>query len=405
MAGPLAGIRILDLSRVAAGPYGTMILGDLGAEIIKVESSEGDISRVEAGPTHRGENFYYLAFNRNKKGIVLDLSTPTGKQAIADLVKVSDVVLNNFRPGAMERLGLGYEDVAKINPRIIHASVTGYGSTGPDKDRPAYDIAVLAASGILSVTGEPDGRPVRPGIPIADQAAAMFMTVGVLAALEERHRTGKGKKVEVALMDACVSLLCYPLEYYFVTGIVPRPLGNSGHLILLPYGVFKTRKGYVALGVCWPRITRAIGADWMADDPRFKTLEERHKHRDELNGLIEKYLAAADAEDWMEIFKVEDIVAAKVASLDEVAADPQVLHQKMVLTLDHPLGGQIRQAGNPIKMEGIDEAAYTAPPYLNQHEHEILSCLLGYSVEQIAKLHAEAQANAASRREHVRKVK
>lgn len=405
MPGPLSGIRVIDLSRVIAGPYGSMVLGDLGAEIIKIESSEGDISRVSAGPKHMGENFYYLAFNRNKRDIVLDISTPGGRQALYDLVKVSDIVWNNFRAGSMERLGAGYEDLARINPRIIYASITGYGPTGPDKDRPAYDIAVLAASGILSVTGEPGGRPTRPGVPIADQAAGLFTAIGVLAALEERRRTGRGKKVDVSMMDACISLLCYPLMYYFVTGIVPGPIAYSGHLILIPYGVFKTRKGYIALGVCWPRITRAIGAEWLADDPRFKTLDERQKHRDELYALFEKYLAAADAEDWMEIFKVEDIAAARVASLDEVVVDPQVLHQNMVLSMEHPLGGQIRQAGNPVKMDGIDESRYIAPPSLNQHEHEILSGLLGYSEEQIARLHAEAKENTARRLEHVQKVR
>jgi len=270
--GPLAGIRVLDFSRAISGPYGSMILGDLGAEIIKIETPEGDFSRVSAGPTHKGENFYYLAFNRNKKDIVLDLLTESGKKAFYDLVKVSDIVWNNFRAGSMERLGADYETLRKINPRIIYCSITGYGPSGPAKDRPAFDISILAASGILSVTGEPDGRPVRPGIPIADESGGLFAIIGVLAALAERQRTGKGQRIDISLMDACVSLLCYPLSYYFTTGIIPKPLGNSSHLILVPYGVYKTKKGYIALGVCWPRITRVIGADCLADDPRFKRL-------------------------------------------------------------------------------------------------------------------------------------
>ena len=341
---PLSGIRVLDFSRAIAGPYGSMILGDLGAEIIKIETPEGDFSRVSAGPTHKGENFYYLAFNRNKKDIVLDLLTKSGREAFYDLVKVSDIVWNNFRPGSMERLGADYDTLCKINPRIIYCSITGYGTSGPSKDRPAYDISILAASGIMSVTGEPDGFPMRPGIPIADEAGGLFATIGILAALAERQRTGKGQKIDISLMDACISLLCYPLSYYFVTGVVPKPLSNSGHLILVPYGAYKTKKGYIALGVCWPRITRAIGADWLAEDPRFRDLQARLEHRDELNAIMEQYLAQAEADDWMEIFKVEDIAAAKVATLDEVSVDPQVLHQKMILTMKHPLGGEIKVA-------------------------------------------------------------
>jgi len=402
--GPLSGIRVLDFSRAIAGPYGCMVLGDLGAEVIKIESPEGDISRVSAGPAHHGENFYYLAFNRNKKGITLDLLTQSGKEAFYDLIKVSDIIWSNYRAGSMARLGADYDTLLKINPGIIYCSITGYGPSGPAQERPAWDIAVLAASGVISVTGEPDGRPVSPGVPVADEAGGLFSVIGVLAALAERQRTGKGQKIDVSLMDACLSLLCYPFSYYFITGTVPRPLGNSGHLILVPYGVYKTKQGYIALGVCWPRITRAIGADWLADDPRFKDLQARQEHRNELNAIIEEQLAKAEADDWMEIFKIEDIAAAKVATLDEVATDPQVLHQNMILNMEHPSGGAIKLTGNPVKMEGISEKEYTPPPTLNQHEDEILSGLLGYSDDKIKKLRKEAVENTAQRLQHIQKV-
>ena len=402
--GPLSGIRVLDFSRAIAGPYGSMILGDLGAEIIKIETPEGDFSRISAGPNHKGENFYYLAFNRNKKDMVLDLLTESGKEAFYDLVKVSDIVWNNFRAGSMERLGADYDTLRRINPGIIYCSITGYGSSGPSRDRPAYDIAVLAASGIISVTGEPDGRPVRPGVPIADEAGGLFAVIGVLAALAERQRTGKGKKVDISLMHACISLLSYPLSYYFTTGVVPRPLANSGHPILVPYGLYKTKKGYIALGVCWPRITRVIGADWLADDPRFKDLQARQDHRDELNAIVEERFTEAEADDWMEILKIEDIAAAKVATLDEVAVDPQVLHQKMILTMEHSLGGEVKLAGNPVKIEGVLEEEYTPPPTLNQHQHEILSGLLDYSDEKIRRLNEDAEKNTARRLQHIQKV-
>ncbi|MFC2035596.1 CaiB/BaiF CoA transferase family protein [Chloroflexota bacterium] len=402
--GPLSGIRVLDISRAIAGPYGSMILGDLGAEVIKIETPEGDFSRVSAGPSHKGENFYYLAFNRNKKDIVLDLFTKSGREAFYDLVKVSDIVWNNFRTGSMERLGADYDTLREINPKVIYCSITGYGPTGPSKDRPAYDIAILAASGILSVTGEPDGRPVRPGVPIADEVGALFAVIGTLAALAERQRTGRGQKIDISLMDACISLLGYPLSYYFTTSIVPRLLGNSGHLILVPYGVYKTKKDYIALGVCWPRIARALSADWLADDPRFKDLQARQEHRDELNAIIEEHLAKAEADDWMEIFKVEDIAAAKVVSLDEVAVDPQVLHQKMILNMEHPLGGEIKLVGNPIKVGGISEEEFTPPPTLNQHQRQILSELLGYSDEKIRGLREEEAENTVQRLQRIQKV-
>ncbi|MFC1995008.1 CaiB/BaiF CoA transferase family protein [Chloroflexota bacterium] len=402
--GPLSGIRVLDLSRAIAGPYGTMVLGDLGAEIIKIEAPEGDMSRLSAGPSYKGENFYYLAFNRNKKSIVLDLLTKSGKKVFYDLVKISDIVLNNFRAGSMERLGADYDTLCKINPRIICCNITGYGHSGPSSQRPAYDITVLAASGIISVTGDPDGRLVRPGIPIADEGGALFAVIGVLAALAERQNTGKGKRIDVSLMDSCISLLAYPFSYYFTTNIVPKPFHYSAHPVIVPYGLYKTKKGYVALGVCWPRVTRAIEADWLADDPRFKDLKARQEHRDELGVVIEECLAIAEADEWMEIFKIEDIPAAKVTTIDEAATDPQVLHQKMILTLEHPLGGKIKLTGNPVKMEGVSEEEFAPPPTLNQHQHQILSGLLGYTDEKIRKLREEEKENTAKRLNHIQKV-
>ncbi len=403
--GPLSGIRVLDCSRAIAGPYGSMILGDLGAEIIKVETPEGDFSRVSAGPSHKGENFYYLAFNRNKKALVLDLLTPMGKEAFYDLVNISDIVWHNFRSGSMERLGLGYDTLSKINPRVIYCSITGYGDSGLYANLPAYDINILAASGILSLTSCEDGRPVRPGVPIADEAGSLFAIIGVLAALAERQHTGKGQEVKISLMDCCVSLMGYPLSYYFSSGITPKPIANSGHLILAPYGVFKTKKGYIALGVCWPRITRAIGADWLKDDPRFINLEARLQYRNELNTIIESYLSEAEADEWIGILRIEDIAAATVATVEEVAHNPQVLYQNMIFSMKHPLGGEIKLAGNPVKMNSISEEEFTPPPVKNQHECEILSGLLGYSDDKIEKLREEEAVNTSRRLKHIQKVR
>ena len=234
---------------------------------------------------------------------------------------------------------------------------------------------------------------------------AIRRAVGALAALSNRERTGKGRQIDVSMQDACLSFLSYQFCQYFCTGITPRPLDHSGHAFSVPYGVYKTKKGYIALGACWPRIARAIGADWLIDDPRFKDWTGRDKNRKELNAIVEEHLAQAEAEDWLEIFKVEDIPAATLKRIDEVMTDPQVLHRKMVLSLSHPLGGEVRLAGNPVKMEGLSEEDYTAPPTLDQHRHEILSELLGYSEEKIEKLKQEEKENTQERLRHVRKVR
>jgi len=404
MKGPLCGIRVLDISRAIAGPYEAMLLGDMGAEVIKVEVPEGDISRFSAGPTHKGENFLYMAFNRNKKNVVLDLDTDSGKQAFYDLVKVADVVVNNLRPGATERLKIDYSTLKKINSRIICSSITGYGRSGPSKDNPAFDVVVLAASGILSLSREKNGPPVRPAAPIGDMAAGIFAAFGVLGAIIQRERTGKGQRVEVSLLDTCISLLSYQLSEYFCSGIVPQPLSNSGHTVSVPYGVYKTKAGYLAIGSCWPRIARAIGAEWMIDDPRFSEMEARRKNRDELNAIIERQLLDATAEDWLNIFRAEDIPAEKVKTLDEVITDPQVIHQKMIINLKHSLGGEIKLAASPIKMSSVSEKDYTAPPTQNQHEHEVLGKLLGYPKEKIKVLRAEQKLHTDERKKHVRKV-
>ena len=232
----------------------------------------------------------------------------------------------------------------------------------------------------------------------------MFCATSALAALRERERTGRGTRVEVSLLDASVSIMAYHLSHYFISGVVPKPLSNSGHPATMPMGVYKTKKGYITLGKCWPRICRAIGADWLADDPRIRDLSSRQKHRDELTTIIEEYLAQAEAEDWLNIFEVEDIAAGPVNTLDKVATDPQILHQKMILSMEHPLGGNIRLTGNPIKMEGVSEGDFTPPPTLDQHGPQILKELLGYSDEEIKKLKEEEKKHASQRLLHTRKV-
>lgn len=403
MEGPLSGVRVIAMENYLAGPVASMTLADLGAEVVKIEPPQGDMSRMTQGPNHKGESNHYLAWNRNKKGIVLDLWTASGKQAFYDLVKISDVVLNNFRPGVMERLGADYETLKKINPKIIVTNLTGMGSTGPFRDRPEVESTASGLSGILSVTGEPGGRPIRPGPAISDLANAYFGTIATVSALYEREKTGVGQNIDVSLLGASVALMGYHISYYTCSGILPEPLG-SAYPFTAPYGAYKTKKGYVVLGPCWPRIARAIGADWLIEDPRFATAEARLKNRRQLDEEIEKCLADAPAEDWLEILYAEDIIAAPLNTVDKVIGDPQVQHLNMILDMPHPLGGSVKLAGNPMRISSI-KGKPTAPPVLGQHTDEVLQKLLGYSKEQVKKLKEEQSAHARETQLHTRKEK
>ncbi|OIP26018.1 MAG: hypothetical protein CO103_08500 [Chloroflexi bacterium CG_4_9_14_3_um_filter_45_9] len=401
MDGPLKGIKILALENFIAGPFGSMILADLGAEVIKIEPPEGDASRTFAGPKYKGETYYFMALNRSKKSLTLDLGTPLGKEAFYDLVKISDIVWDNYRPGVMERLGADFETLKKINPRIICSSIAGYGSSGPYRDWPSYDIIGLGLSGILSVTGEPGGPPIKPGPAIGDLTAAIFAALGVCAALAARERTGEGQKVEVSLLDACIALMAYHLSYYFCSGDIPRAEGSK-HLSIVPFGAYPTKDSYITLGVCWPRVCRTLNAEWMIDDPRFSTQDARWKHRQECDEIISNILRQATTEQWMELMRLDDVAAGPVNTTDKVATDLQVLHNKMILEVEHPLGGKIKLAGNPIKMPTIKEE-YLPPPTLGQHNNEILARLLGYSEGKIKKLKEQEEKNAQSRLAHIRK--
>lgn len=393
MAGPLNGYRILDLSRAIAGPYGAMILGDLGAEVIKIEPPDGELSRLFPGPSHEGESFYYMAFNRNKKAITLDLGTNAGREAFYELVKISDVVWDNFRPGVMERLGADYQTINKINPRIISCSISGYGTTGPYVHRPSLDVVIQGIAGTLSTTGKPGRRPLKPGFPAADILGGLFGVIAVISALTQRERTGEGKRIDVEMLGSMMSAMAYEFSYYLCSGVVPGAMG-SGHLSLIPYGIYKCKEGFVTLGPTWPRLAKVIGADWMIDDPRFAEHEERLKHRQEFNQAIEEHLAKAPAEDWLELFYVEDIIAGPINTIDKTVVDPQVKARNMILNLPHPQGGEVRLVGNPIKMEGINENEYSTPPTLGQHNDEILKGLLNYSDEKLAKLRDEEKNHA-----------
>ncbi len=401
MEGPLSGVRVLALENYLAGPVASMTMADLGAEVIKIEPPQGDLSRMTFGPNHKGESSHFLSWNRNKKGIVLDLATASGKQAFDGLVRVSDVVINNFRPGVMARLSADYDALRRLNPRVISVNLTGMGPSGPYRDRPSVESTAAGMSGILSVTGEPGGRPVRPGPAMSDLANALYATIATLSALYQREHTGTGQNIDVSLLGASVAFMGYHISYYTCSGEVPQPLG-SGYPFTAPYGAYQTKEGYVVLGPCWPRIAVAIGAEWLIDDPRFATAEARLAHRGELDEELEKCLAAATADEWLEIFYQMDIVAGPLNGVDEVVTDPQVNHLNMVLSLEHPLGGTVRVAGNPIMMESVS-GRHQAPPLLGQHTNEVLKGLLGYTDAQLADLRREQAVHAKATELHTRK--
>lgn len=254
--------------------------------------------------------------------------------------------------------------------------------------RPSVDVVVQSIAGTISMTGEPGGRPTKPGFPAADILGGLFGALSVSSALACRERTGQGQRIDIGLLDCMMSAMAYEFSYHLLSGIVPEPMG-SGHLALIPYGVYKCKDGYVAIGPSWPRLAKVIGAEWMIDDPRFKQGDARLEHREEFNRVVEEHLGKAPAEDWLEIFRLEDIIAGPVNTIDKVVADPQVEARNMILNLTHPIGGKVRLVGNPVKMAGIEEDKYTAPPTEGQHSDEILKDLLKYSEEKITKLRDE----------------
>jgi len=403
MEGPLSGIRVLAIENYLAGPVASMTMGDLGAEVIKIEPEEGDKSRLTVGPNHKGESNHYLSWNRNKKSVVLDVRTPSGKEALYDLVKVSDVVINNFRPGAMERIGADHETLKKINPRIISVNLSGMGPSGPYRDLPVVDSIAAGLSGLLSVTGEPDGRPVRPGPAVCDITCALYGVIATISALYQRDRTGVGQNIDVPLLAAGVALMGYHISYYTCSGEVPKPLG-SGYPFTATFGAYRTKDSWIVLGPCWPRIAYAIGAEWLIDDPRFAQTEDRLKNRLELDKEIEKYFLQATTEEWLTILRMKDIISGPLQTVDQTTEDPQVNHLSMILNIEHSLGGTVRLAGNPVMMPSL-KGGHLPPPTLGQHTNEVLTDILGYSEDRIKKIREEQESHAQETRKHVRKEK
>jgi CoA:oxalate CoA-transferase len=380
MKGLLNGIRVLDLTRMLAGPYGTMLLGDLGADIIKIEDFSGDYTRML--------DAYYLSINRNKRSLVLDIKSPEGKKIFYEMVKVADVVIDNMRPNALQKLRFDYDDLKAYNPRIISCSLSGYGHTGPYRDRPAFDLSIQAISGGMSLTGEKGGTPVKMGLPIADIAGGMFAAFAVVSALVNRNTTGEGQKLDVSMLDSQISMASYLAAYYLINGTVAGPQG-ARHESIVPYQAFQTKDRWIVVTCVtpkfWEALCRTLGIEELISDDRFVDPAKRLENRDDLAALIQAAFMKKSTDEWLPLLDEAGVPCAPVNTIDRALNDPQVIARDMVLEFDHPRLDRIRVAGNPVKTPGREQPM-TRPPELGEHTQAVLKEYLEYSDEKIAEL-------------------
>jgi CoA:oxalate CoA-transferase len=391
MAGPLEGITVLDLTWVLAGPFASMVLCDLGADVIKVERPPfGDVAR-RTGPFVNGESCYFFSVNRGKKSLTLDLKTERGKELFLRLVEHVDVVMENFTPGAMEALGLGYDVLQARNPRLIYAATSGFGQTGPERSRPALDIVVQGMGGIMSITGEPDGPPVRPGASLGDITAGLFTAVGLLAALHERERSGRGQMIDVAMLDCQISILENAFVRYFANGEVPKPIGTR-HPLSTPFQAFPTEDGYLVLALSWgvenqwELYCATIGRPDLIDDPRFETPALRNQHHAELEPLLIEAMRRKTTAEWLREFDAIGLPCGPLNNIPQAAEQPQVKARRMLVEVAHPIIGRLPLPDTPVKLSRTPGGIRGPSPALGEHTDDVLSGLLGLSQSEIADL-------------------
>jgi CoA:oxalate CoA-transferase len=388
---PLSGLKIVDLTRVLSGPFCTALLGDLGAEVVKVEAPEGDTVRNQ-GASQNGLSWYFAQFNRNKRSLRLDLRTQAGRDILARLIAQSDVLVENFRPGVLDRLGFDEARLRCLNPRLIVTSINGFGSAGPYRDRPAFDFIAQAMSGFMSVNGGPEDAPLRSGLPISDLVAGLYAALSVTAAVLHARATGQGQRTEVSLTNAMVSMLSYIATNYFASGVVPPRSGND-HPIAAPYGLFPTRDGQIAIAPAddafFRRLADAIGEPGLKTDPLYATQAARVARRAQINAIVSGRLAANTTAHWVEVLNRAGVPCGPVNTIPQVFEDPQILQQEMVLTLDHPAHGRVRNLGFPMKLSATPCRVRRHAPGLGEHAPEVLG-ELGYTDAEIEALRAAA---------------
>lgn len=389
---PLEKLVVLDLTRVLAGPYSAMMMGDFGADIIKIEQPEvGDDSRA-FGPFVGKESAYYMSLNRNKRSMTLNFKEQGARDLFKEMVKKADVVLENYRPGTMEKIGLGYDVLKEINPKIIYAACSGFGETGPYSQKPAYDIIVQAMGGIMSITGQEGGEPTRPGASIGDIIAGLFTTIGVTMALYHRAMTGEGQKIDVAMLDCQVAILENAISRYLVNGVVPGPLGNR-HPSITPFEAFTASDGHVIVGAgndrLWKKLCEMIGKEELLTDERFLTNSLRTTNQKALKPILDAVFKNKTIDQWLAMLEEAGVPCAPINTVDRVVNDPQVKAREMLVEIEHPVAGKMHVPGVPIKMYKTPGSVDTPAPTLGQHTEEILNELLGLSKEDVDALRAK----------------
>jgi formyl-CoA transferase len=385
----LDGIRIVDFTKALAGPYCTMHLADMGAEVIKIEMpGTGDDSRGWGPPFIEGEAAYFLSINRNKKSITLNLKDERAKEIALKLIEKSDILVESNRPGVMKKLGLDYECVKEINPEVIYCSISGFGQTGPYKERPGFDQVIQGYGGIMGLTGEAGGPPIKVGIAITDIATGMFAAMGILMALYYRGKTGKGQYIDASMLDGQISWLTYQGGRYLASGEVPQRIG-SAHPLIVPYQDFEASDGFINIAAgndnLWRKFCEVTGLQDIVDNPKFATNANRVENREEVVGIISKIIATKTIEEWLDILNNAGIPCGPIYTVDRIFADPHVLAREMLVEVSHPKCGKIKVTGPPVKFSETPAEVVTAPPSLGQHNKEILLGL-GYSSDDIEKL-------------------
>jgi formyl-CoA transferase len=387
----LKGVRVIDLSRVLAGPYCTMLLGDLGADVIKIEiPGRGDDTRYFGPPfNEHGESAYYIHTNRNKRGITLNLKTTRGLEILKGLIRKGDIVIDNFRVGTLEEWGLSYDELLKLRPGLIYATITGFGYTGPYRDKAGYDLVIQGMGGIMSITGPADGEPSKVGVAIVDITTGLFTVNAILAALFARERTGKGQRIDMALLDSELACLSNAASNYLISGETPTRVGNTNPNIV-PYQAFKARDRYFILGVGndmqWGKLSNELKHPEWINDERIATNARRVENRKIVVDMLAEIFLQRDADEWLATFEDIGVPAGPINTIDRIFSDPQVITREMRVEAPHPISGTVPMVGSPFKIPTAPPVEYNAPPTLGQHTDEVLQELLGYKQSEIDEL-------------------